>query len=150
MPVEPAVDSPSVEAQSASLPTEPARPNRRAHSRYGVDASAVVYLVKIGSRMEGRLFDLSMGGCRIQTRERMNVGIYRQVEVEFCLEGLPFRLGGVFQAIHDRQTVGIRFIDLSARKRDQLEQLIRDIEEKRTSSHPDAPSSPLPATGSRP
>jgi hypothetical protein len=140
MPEEPAGAAPSAEAPSALLPIEPAHPDRRAHSRYGVDASAVVYLVKIGSRIQGRILDVSLSGCRIQTRERMTVGIYRQVEVEFNLEGLPFRLGGVFQAIHDRQTVGIRFIDMSNRKRDQLEQLIRDIEEKRACANPEAPA----------
>jgi rubredoxin len=89
MSVEPAVDTPSVEASSALLPIEPAHPNRRAHSRYGVDASAIVYLVKTGSRIQGHLLDVSLSGCRIQTRERITVGIYRQVEVEFNLEGLP-------------------------------------------------------------
>jgi len=140
MSVEPAVDTPSVEASSALLPIEPAHPNRRAHSRYGVDASAIVYLVKTGSRIQGHLLDVSLSGCRIQTRERITVGIYRQVEVEFNLEGLPFRLGCVFQSIHDRQTVGIRFIDMSSRKREGLEQLIRDIEEKRARTKPDAPA----------
>ena len=139
MPVEPAVDTPSVEASSA-LPIAPAHPNRRAHSRYDVDASAVVYLVKFGSRIQGHLLDVSLSGCRIQTRERITVGIYRQVEVEFNLEGLPFRLGGVFQSIHDQQTVGIRFIDMSSRKREGLEQLIHDIEEKRAPTNPEAPA----------
>jgi len=42
---------------------------------------------------------------------------------------MPFRLGGVTQAIHDRHTVGIRFLDMSSRKREQLELLIEEIEE---------------------
>jgi hypothetical protein len=56
------------------------------------------------------------------------------VETEFCLEGLRFRLGGVIQAIHDRRNVGIRFLDISQRKREHVEQLIAEIaeaEEKR-------------------
>jgi hypothetical protein len=57
------------------------------------------------------------------------VGIYTRVETEFRLEGLPFRLGGVVQAIHDRRTVGIRFLDMSSRKREQVTQLIEDIRE---------------------
>jgi hypothetical protein len=72
-----------------------------------------------------------LGGCRIYTDERFPVGIYTRVETEFRLEGLPFRLGGVIQAIHDRRHVGIRFLDMSSRKREQLEQLVREIEELR-------------------
>lgn len=122
---------PTSEASTALTPAKPASRDRREHSRYGVYASAIIHLIKMGADFEGRVLDLSLSGCRIRTTERMTVGINRQVEVEFRLEGLPFRLGGVLQAIHDRQTVGIHFIDMSSRKREGLVQLIRDIEEMR-------------------
>jgi c-di-GMP-binding flagellar brake protein YcgR len=37
----------------------------------------------------------------------------------------------VIQAVHDkgRQLVGIRFLDMSERKREQVEQLIQEIDE---------------------
>jgi hypothetical protein len=50
------------------------------------------------------------------------------VEVEFRIEGLPFRFGGVTQTIYDPFNVGIRFLDLSDRKREQLLHLIEEIE----------------------
>jgi c-di-GMP-binding flagellar brake protein YcgR len=98
-----------------------------------VDTSATILLIKIGSQVRGRILDLSLGGCRIRTDEAFPVGIYTRVEVEFRLEGLPFRLGGVIQAVHDRDrlNVGIRFLDMSDRKRSQVEQLIDEIEEVR-------------------
>lgn len=107
--------------------------DRRAQSRHAVDTSAVIFLINIASQVRGRIQDLSVGGCRIQTDERFPVGIYTRVETEFRLEGLPFRLGGVIQAVHDqrRQLVGIRFLDMSVRKREQVEQLIEEIEETR-------------------
>ncbi len=105
------------------------RRERRERAREAVDTSAVIDLIRIASRLEGRILDLSLSGCRIRTGERFPVGIYTRVETEFHLEGLPFRLGGVIQAIHDRQTVGIRFLDMSGRKREQLEQLIEEIQE---------------------
>ena len=115
-------------AQIESPPeTKPAKPDRREESREEVDTSAVIYLVKIASRLRGRILDLSLGGCRIHANERFPVGIYTRVETEFRLEGLPFRLGGVVQAIHDRRTVGIRFLDMSSRKREQVAQLIEEI-----------------------
>ncbi len=42
---------------------------------------------------------------------------------------MPFRLGGVTQALHDARTVGIRFLDMSERKKEQLVQLIEEIDE---------------------
>jgi c-di-GMP-binding flagellar brake protein YcgR len=107
------------------------QPERRAQSRHKVDARAAIYLVNTGTVLRGRILDLSLGGCRIRADERFPVGIFRRVETEFRFEGLPFRLGGVTQAIHDRQTVGIRFLDVSDRKREQLLQLIEEIEELR-------------------
>lgn len=121
-----------VRASASSNPAaKPAAPDRRLHTRSTVDTSATVLLVNVGSRLSGRILNLSLGGCRISTDELFPVGIYTRVETEFLLEGLPFRLGGVVQAIQDRQHVGIRFLDMSARKCEQVEQLIEEIEELR-------------------
>ena len=108
---------------------KPSGRERRVQSREGVNTSAVIFLINVASRLTGRILDLSLGGCRIQTDEPFPVGIYTRVETEFRLAGLPFRLGGVIQAIHDRHHVGIRFLDMSSRKQEQLEQLIAEIEE---------------------
>jgi hypothetical protein len=105
------------------------RRERRTHSRHEVDTSAVIFLINVASKLKGRILDLSMNGCRIRTDDRFPVGIYTRVEVEFRLEGLPFRLGGVIQAIHDFRLVGIRFLDMSERKRRQVEELIDEIQE---------------------
>jgi hypothetical protein len=122
--------------QAASQPAaRPAKHERRAQTRHEVDTSAVIFLINIGSALRGRILDMSLGGCRIRTDERFPVGIYTRVETEFHLEGLPFRLGGVIQAVHDRdrRLVGIRFLDMSERKRAQVEQLIQEIEEMEAS-----------------
>jgi c-di-GMP-binding flagellar brake protein YcgR len=123
-------ESNEAEAQAASPPqAKPAGRDRREALRQGVDNSAVIYLIKIASTLRGRILDLSLSGCRIRANERFPVGIYTRVETEFRLDGLPFRLAGVIQAIHDRLTVGIRFLDMSSRKREQVEQLMEDIRE---------------------
>ncbi len=113
---------------------QPARPpgrERRAQARHTVDNRAVIYLIDVAARVQGRILDLSMSGCRIRTDERFPVGIYRRVETEFKCDGLPFRLAGVVQSLHDKITVGIRFLDMSLRKREQLVQLMGEIEEMR-------------------
>lgn len=106
--------------------------DRRAQARLPIDTTADILLINVGSRVGGRIQDLSAGGCRIHTDERFPVGIYTRVETEFRLQGLPFRLSGVVQALHDqqKQVVGIRFLDMSVRKREQVEQLIKEMEDE--------------------
>jgi c-di-GMP-binding flagellar brake protein YcgR len=107
------------------------KPDRREYPRYDVDGNATIYLLKMASMLRGRILDISLGGCRIQTTQRFPVGIYCRVETEFSLDGIPFRLVGVTQSIHDRNTIGIRFLDMSERKREQLVQFVREIEGRR-------------------
>jgi c-di-GMP-binding flagellar brake protein YcgR len=113
----------------------------RSDPRQEVDTSAEILLVNVGSRLRGRIFDLSLGGCRIRTDERFPVGIYTRVEVEFRLGGLAFRLGGVIQHIYDRESVGIRFLDMSERKRQQVQGLIAEIAEASEKEMPVDPAS---------
>ena len=116
------------------------RRDRRKDARQQVDNSAEILLVNVGSRLCGRILDLSLGGCRIRTDGNFPVGIYTRVEVEFRIDGLPFRLGGVIQAIHDRKTVGVRFLDLSERKRAQVSELINEVAELRTAGTAEDPA----------
>ena len=119
---------PSIEAnvQQQSRPSIPKR-ERRSHPRQPVDSRATVILVKSGSSLPGQILDLSVGGCCIRTDDKFQLGIYTRVEAEFCLQGMTFLLGGVIQSIHDSHSLGIRFLDVSRRKLDQLEQLIAEI-----------------------
>ncbi len=127
---------PEVEEEQEGHPgpepvTLPTKRERRAQMRHSVDTNATIFLVDVASRERGRILDVSLGGCKIHSEERFPVGIYRRVEVEFVLDGLPFRLGGVTQSLHDKRTVGIRFLDMSERKREQLRQVIEELDQKR-------------------
>ena len=91
----------------------------------------MIHLIDLAAVVHGRILDVSLGGCCIRSDQRFPLGIFRRVEAEFRIEGLPFRLGGVTQALYDRCTVGIRFLDVSARKQEQLNQLVEEIKELR-------------------
>jgi hypothetical protein len=119
-----------------TVPSPPRASDRRTQRRHCVDTTATILFIDVGARAHGRIMDLSMSGCRIRTDERFPVGIYRRIETEFRLDGLPFRLGGVVQSLHDRHTVGIRFLDLSQRKQGQLAELIEEIDAARQSADP--------------
>lgn len=118
---------PSGSSAAAAAPKTPV--DRRTSNRHAVDTRANLILVKGAIRMGGQILNLSLGGCRLRTDERFNVGIYTRVEAEFYLHGLPFRVGGVSQAILDKNTIGIRFLDMSDRRRNQLAELMAEIAE---------------------
>jgi hypothetical protein len=120
---------PRFEAGAASVATVAARLGRPIQPRHKVDTSAVIHLIDLAAVVHGRILDISLGGCCIRTDQRFPLGIFRRVETEFRIEGLPFRLGGVTQTLYDRCTVGIRFLDVSARKQEQLNQLVDEITE---------------------
>ncbi len=103
--------------------------NRRADNRHGVATSVKLLLIKTGITMPGSILNLSQGGCRLRTDGPFNLGIYTRVDAEFYLHGLPFRIAGVSQAILDKNTIGIRFLDMSERRREQLAELMTEIAE---------------------
>lgn len=114
-------------AEHSDADPEKPGPPKRIEPRHPVDTSAEIWLVNLAANVRGRILDISTSGCHIQTDRRFPVGIFRRVETEFRIDGLPFRLGGVTQRIYDPFHVGIRFLDLSERKREQLLQLIEEI-----------------------
>ncbi|MGD0892020.1 MAG: PilZ domain-containing protein [Terracidiphilus sp.] len=103
---------------------------RRAHVRHEVDSTAHIFLLHLGHGVVGRILNLSVGGCGIRTVEPFPLGIYTRVETEFHLRGMPFRLSGVIQFVYERNFVGIRFLDLSDRKLEQVNQLIAEMEKQ--------------------
>jgi c-di-GMP-binding flagellar brake protein YcgR len=126
----------TVAARPTHLKRQTRPTERRTQRRHAVDTSARLLLVNTAISMAGRILNLSQGGCRLRTEERFTVGIYVRVEAEFYLHGLPFRLAGVSQAVMDKNTIGVRFLDMSERKREQLTELIAEIDEARTMDSP--------------
>jgi hypothetical protein len=117
---------------------------RRGHARHELDTTAMILLPNVESPIHGRILDLSLTGSRIRTDERFPVGIYTRVETDFRPQGLPFRLGGVVQAVYDRNIVGIRFLDINEQKREQVSGLIGEIERSQAEL-PDAPETAFDA-----
>jgi c-di-GMP-binding flagellar brake protein YcgR len=102
---------------------------RRVHSRYIVDAQAVLLVVKSGEVISGFVLEVSQSGCRVYLDEPFQYGIGIHLEVNFTVHGIPVRMAGVSQVQIDHRTVGIRFLDLSGRKQTQLNELITEIKE---------------------
>ena len=104
------------------------RTRRPAEPRNEIDTTAVIHLVDLAAKVDGRIVDISHGGCRVLTHRPFPLGAFRRVEVEFYIDSVPFRFPGVTQTIYDPRSVGIRFLDLSDRKKEQLHALLSDIQ----------------------
>jgi PilZ domain len=114
-------------------PGQPAE--RRKEPRHNVDGRAALCLLDPAVRLRGRILDLSWNGCQFRTDDCYSIEIYRRVEIEFHLDGLPFLIAGVTQSIHKPHKVGVRFLNVSERKRRQLDELIGEIDALSVQSH---------------
>jgi hypothetical protein len=133
-----------MESQGKDSPPPPRE--RRKESRHTVDGNAVLTILNNAVRLRGRILDLSMSGCQFRTDDCFPMGLYSRAEIEFQLDGLPFRLTCVTQSLHKRNRVGVRFLDMSERKRVQLEELIAEIQEY--GLRPEAPNAGSKDAGS--
>ncbi|HTA81033.1 MAG TPA: PilZ domain-containing protein [Terracidiphilus sp.] len=118
-----------MEPEGAPDKTQLPKGERRKEPRLPVDAAAVLHLLDLAIHLRGRILDLSMSGCQFRTEDCYTMGIYRRVEIEFNVEGTPFRLSGVTQSIHKKSSVGIRFLNVSDRKWQQLVEIISELQQ---------------------
>ncbi len=101
---------------------------RRDMPRCVVDEKAVLLLVGHGGWVNCRIVELSLTGCRISTRERLPAGSGHRVEAVFKLRGVAFRFIGVSEWTDGQNLVGIRFVDMPARRRDELAEVLCEVE----------------------
>ena len=88
------------------------------------DWSVILHLLKDGSQLAGVVTALNQEGCSVRITEPFIAGIHIRVEVEFRMRGLPFRLAGVTEEVHEKHAVDIRFLHLSQRKLEALAQVL--------------------------
>ena len=101
---------------------------RRKHTRYAVDAWAEV-MVKDGRMLfRGRVLDVSVGGCYIETEARLRLPPGTPVEVIFRLNDEVFRCDGTTRMIRTKGA-GFLFSNLNAKMQMELERLIRELSE---------------------
>jgi hypothetical protein len=101
---------------------------RRKHTRYAVDAWAEV-MVKDGRMLfRGRVLDVSVGGCYIETEARLRLAPGTPVEVIFRLNDEVFRCDATTRMIRTKGA-GFLFSNLNVKMQMELERLIRELSE---------------------
>jgi len=100
---------------------------RRLHTRYEVDAWAEV-LVKDGTMLfRGRVLDVSVGGCYIETEARLKLAPGTPVEMVFRLNDEVFRCDAMSRMVRTTGA-GFLFANKDARMQRELERLIQELE----------------------
>jgi len=100
---------------------------RRAKPRLRCKGVAEIIILSIRKRMNGTLLDLSVNGCCIETTEPMPPIEQPGVEVVFTVNGFTLRLAGVVRNVRQGHRAGIEFIDVTARKAEQIKELVKEL-----------------------
>jgi hypothetical protein len=108
----------------ASAPTA----NRRCHVRYACEGCAEVFLPHGGLLLRGKILDLSLSGCFIET-PALTLERGTHVEVFFIARQMQFRVSGHIAAISRKRGAGVAFQNLSPRLARQVADLIHELKE---------------------
>jgi hypothetical protein len=99
---------------------------RRKHTRYAVDAWAEV-MVKDGTMLfRGRVLDVSVGGCYIETEAKLKLVPGTPVEMVFRVRDSVFRCDATSRMVRTRGA-GFLFEGMSARMQRGLQGLLQEL-----------------------
>jgi hypothetical protein len=102
--------------------------NRRTSPRHALQGEASILLVDHGSSISCNILDLSLGGCQLRTCDRFPAGVQVLVEVGFKVHGIVLRFRGTVQWKAGECLFGIRFSEMTSRRREELAEVLREVE----------------------
>lgn len=100
---------------------------RRQHPRFAVDAVAEVLVLDGTLLFRGRVLDISLAGCFIQTEARLRMRQRMRVEMVFRVHDKIFRLQATSRMIRPGMGAGFQFAAMAERMRDELDALIAEL-----------------------
>jgi PilZ domain len=103
--------------------------DRRRHPRFQCGGEAEIRTLCSGHRAQGKIINLSVGGCLIQLEDDHNFRRGEGAEMTFCVRQLPLRVQGSIRQTYVGQAVGVEFTVLTERGKRQLLQLIEELAE---------------------
>ncbi len=115
-------------SEPSLFPGEQGR-EQRCHPRYPCDGYAEVFLPHGGLLFRGRILDLSISGCYIETA-LVNLERGTQVEVYFVTNQLQFRVLGNVAVLRRKRGAGIAFANVSPRRVLQIATLVGELAEQ--------------------
>ena len=97
--------------------------DRRQHKRYATDAMAEVMVENGAMVFRGRVRDVSVAGCYVETQARMRLKTGSRVEMVFNINGVTFRPAATPRMIRPGAGAGFRFLNVNASTQLELETL---------------------------
>ena len=116
--------------------------SRRRHPRYPCEGRAEVSVPNGGLLFQGKILDLSLSGCFVETPS-LNLERGTRVEVCFVTRQMRFRVAGHIAVLRPKHGAGIAFDNLSARLSRQIEELVVELKEQLESQQTDPSKAPL-------
>jgi len=102
------------------------KPERRRSPRFSCAGLAkIICLPSEGLELAGRLRDLSLNGCGIETGSPLECGVRTEILVQ--ASAASFRAIGEVKALRVPGGIGLEFLHLSGRGRDMLAELLREL-----------------------
>jgi hypothetical protein len=101
--------------------------NRRSTPRYDCEGSAEIRVAASGRLLRGRIVNLSLGGCYLETTASIDVGT--RVEIVLRVSGLAFRALGQVKSAYGSAGIGVQFTGMSSGGHTRLQELIAELEE---------------------
>jgi len=114
--------------------TQPGNSDRRRIPRYSCSGQARISCLPLnGTLLSGRLRDLGLGGCCIESIETpSSFDLGTQTEILMEVNSWFFRAMGHVRALRDRSGISVEFMRMSAGGYSMLADLIADLERPRT------------------
>ena len=100
---------------------------RRQHQRFAVDGWAEVVVADGTLLFRGRVLDLSVAGCYIETEARLRLAPGTLVEMVFRVNEMVFRPQATSRAVRPGEGAGFLFLNLNAKMQTDLEMLIAEL-----------------------
>ena len=102
---------------------------QRHNPRFECSGHAEVHLPEATTCYCAKILNLSLEGCQVE----LTKPVYIQediLDLVFSVNGLPFCVRGHIQYIKNETKIGIHFMQLSSRARQQLVDLLKELEEE--------------------
>jgi hypothetical protein len=90
---------------------------------------ALIRFPQARTHAQGFVTGLSLQGCAVRTVKPFPSNFGSQVEMSFQVQGLPFQLRGALVEISGGYSAQIRFLELSHRKHEELQQVLDELSE---------------------
>jgi hypothetical protein len=100
---------------------------RRQHKRYAVDGLAEVLVADGTMLFRGRVLDISVAGCFIETEARLRLLRETPVEMVFRVNGVVFRVLASSRMVCPGKGAGFLFSNLNPRMQAELQALIAEL-----------------------